>query len=445
MATAATYRIQEDKYSASAEQALLKGEVQRQAQLRAQLEESIARQGALNSQLKQSQSVREQAIAREQGRYVATKYAEKKIDILRQGFTEISHVYNNISHTAAWAMKAVIFFYLRQHTDQVQRHLKYAYWALGLLCVMLLVHVQVIGLIAVLDGTKLTYQGPNGEADVRRAFQGMMSMRSHIFWHFMCGYIVFLILILVTVWVKFEQDMVGPTGFNLDDHMDLYVYGWTVSVLGWCIPMIRMARSYRQVRGSFRDDYKKELVEQVKRGDASIIGDTAFVSAIAPLSVQKKLKKQGVNLDDLSTSPSQGGYYQQPAAPTAVIGSIAPVSQREDVSSAGAAAIGFGGENRRSPSGGAHSGFASVQRQSLDNAPLGFGSVPRQSGGGTAALGLGSVPKSAQPPTWETPEDRMERAPPPMPRDRLESVRGWLNTGNATVTPTSPNRGRTQW
>eukprot|EP01065_Artemidia_motanka_P023382 TRINITY_DN2795_c0_g1_i2.p1 TRINITY_DN2795_c0_g1~~TRINITY_DN2795_c0_g1_i2.p1 ORF type:complete len:272 (+),score=76.00 TRINITY_DN2795_c0_g1_i2:449-1264(+) len=192
------------------------------------------------------------------------------------------------------------FLFLRQRVGNVRREFRFAFWTLGMLSVVFLTHAVFVSFVAICDGTKLCFQGTHHEVDVRRAVQGMMSLRSHVFWHFMAGFVAFLLLIAFTPWVKMEQDLAGEPDF-VDGNVSKLCYGGILSGLAWCVPIARMAYSFRKVRRSFRDTNKSAMVHALKTGD---LLSPDFVLAVVPQSVRRRVQGRGEKTESPSSPRS---------------------------------------------------------------------------------------------------------------------------------------------
>eukprot|EP01065_Artemidia_motanka_P010833 TRINITY_DN15808_c0_g1_i1.p1 TRINITY_DN15808_c0_g1~~TRINITY_DN15808_c0_g1_i1.p1 ORF type:complete len:461 (+),score=99.53 TRINITY_DN15808_c0_g1_i1:87-1469(+) len=249
MALAGVYQIQRDKYSAHASQAGLLTEVQQRSQLRAELRKSQSTQEAVSASMLRSQAEHESEIAAQQLRTARWHLEERRISILLQGFHSIIGVMGYMSFTSAIVTGFASSMFILQRVDNTPRSVRWTYWALSMITIKLLVHCVFVTAVGITSSTKLCYQGTLGKADVERSYHGLMSLSSEVFWDFIAGFVAFLLLVVFALWVKLEENTPGDPGPTSD------VYGSLVSVVVWCVPVIRMIRTYRSVRQEFRIDY----------------------------------------------------------------------------------------------------------------------------------------------------------------------------------------------
>eukprot|EP00665_Eupelagonemidae_sp_cell47_P007255 gene7255-6877_t len=238
--------------------AALHAEVQRQAQLQAELRRARATEAALVAALKKSQEEQRKEIADQDFRFASSHLQEQKLDILLQGFEAISGVFNNLAFTSAVMMGFASSMYVLQQVDNCRREMKYIFWSLALLTIKLLVQAVFVSTLSITDSTKLCFQGTRGQDDVRRAFHGLMAQRSEVFYNFIGGFVTFILLYVFLVWVKIEQD--SSERLENDDY-DVYIFGVILSIVGWFIPVLRMARAYRMTRRQFKIDYSGDRVK----------------------------------------------------------------------------------------------------------------------------------------------------------------------------------------
>ena len=71
-------------------------------------------------------------------------------------------------------------------------------------------------------------QGTRGICDVKRAFHGLLARRSEIFWHFVAGFCLFLLVFLALLWVKLDE-AIGSDEANTTMYL---LFGGAVTLLG---------------------------------------------------------------------------------------------------------------------------------------------------------------------------------------------------------------------
>eukprot|EP00756_Hemistasia_phaeocysticola_P045025 Hpha_TRINITY_DN18798_c0_g1::TRINITY_DN18798_c0_g1_i1::g.47560::m.47560 len=308
MALVASLQIEVQKYASQASQSGSLGEVQRQTQLQAALQLNRATQGAVDARVKRTQAEHGSEVAGQQLRYAWWHYEQKKVDILLQGFHSIVGVFGNISFTSAIVMGFASTMFILQRMNNTSRMYKYVYWTLSMLAIKLLVHSVFCSLLATTDGTKLCYQGTQGQRDVMRAFHGLLALRSRIFWEFVAGFVAFLVLVVFGLWVKLEQDVDGTGNIPASS----IVYGVAVSLFVWVVPVVRMFLTYRSVRRTFRITYDRYsplagtiLDDNQKKGAAR---PSQFELAVGPQSLRRLAEKQqSPNASPRSMVHSAGG------------------------------------------------------------------------------------------------------------------------------------------
>eukprot|EP00756_Hemistasia_phaeocysticola_P047013 Hpha_TRINITY_DN20898_c0_g1::TRINITY_DN20898_c0_g1_i1::g.85604::m.85604 len=303
MATSATLAIQRDRYASLCSQAIQDAEVQKYAQLQAELQKARATQQAAHNLLRRKQAEREKEIADQDGRLATMELDQQRLDIFLQGFAAISEVLNNISYTSAVVMGFASMSFVIQATDNTGREIRYLFWGLALLCIKFLVHSVFLATLAVTDATKLCYQGTKGQDDVRNAFHGLMALRSDVFWNFMLGFITFIVLMVCLVWVKIEQDTAErpiPT--------DLIGCGIVISVVGWFVPVVRLVRSFRSTRRAFRIEYDAPAPGSDEPGELEL--------AVGPQSLRKRAEARRANRADFILSQLLHSATLSPEAET---------------------------------------------------------------------------------------------------------------------------------
>jgi len=285
MALVQNVHIARDKYSSKATQAQLHQDVQEKAQTAAELNRARANQRAMEAALGRQQAVRGQEIAQAQYEYEGQEFQERKIDVLLQGFTALGKIFHNITYTAAIIMGFAASVFVKEKIDHTYKYTKLIFWSLAMCTIILFVHAVFVASLAIIDGTKLAYQGTRGLDDVRRAFHGLMARRSEVFWNYMAGFVSFLVLLIFAVWCKLDQ----ATGEGGRMTTGNFAYGGMLSFIAWFVPIVRMVIAFREVRHTFRIDYSgiTKKLDQDNLASALDVKDD-FSRSLGPQSVRRR-------------------------------------------------------------------------------------------------------------------------------------------------------------
>eukprot|EP01065_Artemidia_motanka_P013810 TRINITY_DN1776_c0_g1_i1.p1 TRINITY_DN1776_c0_g1~~TRINITY_DN1776_c0_g1_i1.p1 ORF type:complete len:509 (+),score=155.10 TRINITY_DN1776_c0_g1_i1:107-1633(+) len=278
MAQVAEIQIARDQFQAKSAQAALEAEVHRQGRLQAELSQSIARQKALEASSHGKQAERGKEVAMEKLRYAESDLQERKIHILLQAFDAILDIFQNVEVIAALLLKFTELMLDSIDVTKASTVTKRLLWGSAAVTAMLLMHSVFQATLAAVDSTKLAYQGTHGIQDIIRAFHGLMSMRSSLFWNFVSGFMIWNLLVVGSLWTNLDND-VGPDGAGIDK-TDLH-FGITVTGVFWALPMLWMWWTWRKTRRLFSID-SRSVLSHAREGNID-----RFELALGPQSVRK--------------------------------------------------------------------------------------------------------------------------------------------------------------
>lgn len=245
MASTLSYRLAKARVNASSAQARLQEEVQRQAVLQANMERSKAKQAMLQAEMAQSQATGNKQVAKENLRLALTEFENQKLTILLDGFRSMSSIYGGIQTTASLLLGFVVTV-LTTDISGARAAITLTMWGISCLSIWALLHSIFVSTVTLTDATKLAYQGSKGTRDVQRAFHGLMRRHREVFWHFVCGFGLFLFLFLTLIWAKIDAS-------SDEEYKTVYlIFGITISVVGWAVPVFRMKWAFLRSRKEFR-------------------------------------------------------------------------------------------------------------------------------------------------------------------------------------------------
>eukprot|EP01065_Artemidia_motanka_P017407 TRINITY_DN2086_c1_g1_i1.p1 TRINITY_DN2086_c1_g1~~TRINITY_DN2086_c1_g1_i1.p1 ORF type:complete len:384 (+),score=165.53 TRINITY_DN2086_c1_g1_i1:42-1154(+) len=249
MASAAGYQLAREKWYATSTKAALQEDVERQSALQAELQRSQETKAAMTQTLARQSASDKGSIAMQQLYFTESDYAQNKMKILMHGFDSVASIFTNVNFIAALVMGYSAAFFRQQDTGNVAQELRWFFWGSGLVVILLMMHTIFVSTLAVTDATELAYQGAHGMDDLLRAFHGLMVVKDEVFLNFVAGFGIFLLLVIVELWVKLDEDETGSTVDWLADNA--VAYGVVLTALYLLVSVVQMVLTLRRLRRQF--------------------------------------------------------------------------------------------------------------------------------------------------------------------------------------------------
>eukprot|EP01062_Namystynia_karyoxenos_P045169 TRINITY_DN334_c0_g5_i1.p1 TRINITY_DN334_c0_g5~~TRINITY_DN334_c0_g5_i1.p1 ORF type:complete len:497 (+),score=77.21 TRINITY_DN334_c0_g5_i1:76-1566(+) len=261
MALSQGFQVAKEKYEAQARQSLLLEAIQKTHALRADLHKAIASQQSLESMLGRQQAVHRQEVEHAKYSFATQDLEQGKLTIALQGYSAMTKVFGNITYTAALLIGFTSGNFATANDMHVHMRLRYAFMIICLTAFTLFTYVIYVSMLANVDGTKLAYQGTKGISDVTRAFHGLMSMRSEIFWSYVCGCVGYTLMMNADIFVMTAEDHAvaqgatdrAASGVYLKDEQWFYLAFLTT--IAWAFFVTRMVLCFFSIRRTFRLEY----------------------------------------------------------------------------------------------------------------------------------------------------------------------------------------------